>query len=71
MSDLNGLQWKVLGWEVSKNLIVFIFQIVLVYVVVGTCLFNLTTDNLPYKELWIALLSSCVGYLLPNPSLKS
>ncbi len=63
-------QWKLFGWEVSKSLIVFSFQVVLVYLVVVTSLYNISFQKNKDKELWISLLSSGVGYLLPNPTLR-
>ena len=49
--------------------VVFISQILVIYIVIGVSLFNLTTGNGDGNEgkLWIVLLSSCLGYLLPNP----
>ena len=50
------------------DVIAFLFQVVAVYIVIIISLLNLTrgTDN---KELWVSLLSSNVGYLLPTPIL--
>ena len=47
---------------------VFFCQAFLIYVVVVTSLVNLTLKNGPIN-LWIALLGSCLGYLLPHPSI--
>ena len=51
--------------------IVFFSQIILIYVVIITCLVNLTfyQEHSKQAQLWIALLSGCLGYVLPNPSL--
>lgn len=61
--------WRVFGRRVPRSEIVFVCQMILIYVVVGVSLFNLTrghrTDNL-----WVALLSSSIGYILPNPSIE-
>lgn len=61
--------WRFFGRRVPRSEIVFVCQMVIIYVVVGVSLFNLTqghgTDNL-----WVALLSSCLGYVLPNPSIE-
>lgn len=66
-SRSSGL-WRVFGRRVPRSEIVFVCQMVLVYVVVAVSLFNLSrghgTDNL-----WVALLGSCLGYVLPNPSI--
>jgi len=49
--------------------IVFLAQILLLYTVAITALVNLTL-NTPHRELWIILLSSTLGYILPNPKIK-
>lgn len=51
--------------------IVYITQIVLIYLVVVVSLINLSLPGEGMKELWTALLSSSIGYMLPNPSMKS
>ena len=61
--------WNVLGKQFPKNEVVFFCQVFILYVVIITSIVNLSLqrDN---GQLWIALLSSCLGYLLPNPSIK-
>ena len=48
------------------NITLLVAQVLVVYIVIAISLYNLTkgTEN---KELWISLLSSSVGYLLPSP----
>ncbi len=48
---------------------VYLCQIVLIYVVVITSLANLSFEHGDIK-LWITLLCSSLGYLLPNPKVK-
>ena len=62
-------RWKVCGSDVPRSEIVFFSQVIIIYVVVCLCLFNLTT-NRGDSNLWSALLSGCLGYLLPNPIIK-
>ena len=52
-----------------NELILFIAQVLAVYIVIAISLYNLTqtTDN---RDLWISLLSSSIGYLLPSPMIK-
>lgn len=60
--------WDVFGKSVPRAEIVFVCQMIVIYVVIGVSLFSLTRGNDPAdNQLWIALLSSCLGYLLPNP----
>jgi hypothetical protein len=53
----------------SKEETVYLCQAVLLYIVIITCIINLSIDN-GNSNLWTALLSSCLGYMLPNPNLK-
>jgi hypothetical protein len=62
-------RWKFCGRDVPRSELVFFSQVILIYVVVCLCLFNLTT-NRGDSNLWSALLSGCLGYLLPNPTIK-
>ena len=60
--------WHMFGRRVPRSEIVFCCQTLLVYVVAVTSLVNITLSNGPLN-LWITLLSSSLGYLLPHPSL--
>ena len=60
--------WHVFGRRVPRSEIVFFCQTFIIYVVVVTSLVNITLQNGPLN-LWIALLASGLGYLLPHPSL--
>lgn len=57
------------GKKLPKSEIVFFVQVILIYIVVITSIVNLTI-NQGEGKLWTALLSSSLGYILPNPSLK-
>ena len=63
-------QWHVLGRRVPRSEIVFACQMILVYIVVCASIINLSME-LGDSNLWTALLSSCLGYILPNPKLSS
>jgi len=72
-SSLQDLQkqplWVWCGERVPKTQIVFFCQIFVVYCVIGAAIANLSLQQ-GDKQLWTILLSSCIGYFLPNPSLK-
>ena len=51
-----------------NNLALFVYRIAAVYIVIAFSLYNLT-QGVENKELWVSLLSSSVGYLLPAPIL--
>ena len=63
--------WRVLGRRVPKDEIVFCSQISVVLIVVSASIYNLSVGSKNQSEMWTALLSSCLGYILPNPRLKS
>lgn len=65
----NSTHWRIWGSKLPKQEIVYFCQVFLVYIVVITCITNLTLGR-DEGKIWIALLSSCLGYLLPNPSIK-
>lgn len=54
----------------KSNAVTFYSQIFIVVIVVLACLINLSLKIEP-QTLWITLLTSCVGYILPNPRLGS
>lgn len=62
--------WRVFGARLPKSEFVFMVQVMLIYIVVITSIVNLTINTGIDDKLWTALLSSSLGYILPNPSLK-
>ncbi len=54
----------------NKHLIIFISQSLILYIVIIVCLVNLTIGRTDNSNLWTALLSSSIGYILPNPKYK-
>ena len=62
-------KWHVLGSRVPKAEIVYFSQMTIVYIIILASIVNLSIQN-GSTELWISLLSSCIGYALPNPKLK-
>ena len=60
------------GWHLfarHQEEIVFFCQVIILYTVIVVSIYKLTVGN-GDSTLWTALLSSSLGYLLPNPSLK-
>ena len=62
-------RWHLLGTRVPKTEIVYFCQMIIVYIIIITSVINLSIGN-GSSELWISLLSSCIGYALPSPKLK-
>ena len=65
----NNPQWQFCGRGVPKSEIVFFCQVIILYSVILTSIYNLTKEN-GDSNLWTALLSSSLGYLLPHPTIK-
>ncbi len=68
-TGLHHSKWHLFGHGVPRSEIVFFSQIIILYIVICVSIFNLTR----HKEdvnLWISLLSSSLGYLLPHPNIK-
>ena len=61
--------WHLFGSECPKEEIVFLYQIVILYTVIVISIYNLTVGH-GDSTLRTALLSSSLGYLLHNPSMK-
>lgn len=68
-SDNSNRSWKMFGKKVPQSEMVYIGQIVMLYIIILTCLTNLSIGN-GDSNLYTALLSSSLGYMLPSPSLK-
>ena len=70
MSDAEEQGLCCSGSRVPRAEIVYLCQIILILSIVFASIHNLTKEQ-GDKQLWTALLSSCMGYLLPNPTIKS
>lgn len=64
-----GEGWNILGFRLPKNEVVYLSQTIILYIVIITCIVNLSISN-RHSELWVGLLSSSIGYMLPNPNVK-
>lgn len=53
----------------KPKLFLFAAQIGLIFIVVIASLINLSLNN-GNQNLWMIVLTSCLGYILPNPKLK-
>ena len=63
-------QWRLCVQEIPKSEIVFFSQVIILYTVILTSIYNLTRGNSEQSNLWTSLLSGSLGYLLPNPTIK-
>ena len=73
--DMDSIQeedkeWGILGKQFPRSEIKFFTQVIILYIVIITCLVNLSLGKSDLTALWISLLSSCIGYLLPSPYIR-
>lgn len=68
-NSMHSEKWELWGNRCPKSEIVYFCQMFVVFVIIVTSIANLTLNN-GKSELWIALLSSAIGYTLPNPKMK-
>ena len=61
-------RWNCFGYKFPRREVVYFSQIIIIYIVILFCLINLTF-SIGASNLWVALLGSCLGYLLPQPSM--
>ena len=57
------------GNSLPRTEIVFFSQFLIILIVISTSIYNLSVNS-EDSSLWISLLSSCLGYILPNPTLQ-
>ena len=60
-------EWTLFGSKCSRMALVFICQVIILYISITTCFVNLTVHNGP-TELWITILS--LGTILPSPEVR-
>lgn len=65
----NGGQWIWCGDTLPKDQIVFFIQIIPIYIVICCSIANLMLGR-GDDHIWLVLLSSSLGYLLPNPKIS-
>lgn len=63
----HSLNWNLMGKSCHRSALTFVSQVIILYIVVLTCLANLTIGSGEMKVVWISLLSSSLGILLPSP----
>ena len=63
--------WVFFGKKVPRSQLLFLVQVLLVCIIVIVSVVNLTlAENCQDTTVWVAILSSSIGYMLPSPSIK-
>ena len=61
--------WKLFGRAVPRSEVVYLCQVVVIFVIIITCILNLSLTN-GNKEMWVSFLGYSLGALLPPPKIK-
>ena len=71
-SEVGGSSCLLFGEKVAKNKVTFTAQLIAIFIVIVLSGVNLTLGggSSGDSSLWVALLSSALGYVLPSPVLK-
>lgn len=68
-SEISINPWSCGDKDIPSSEIVFFCQVILIYIVIITCIINLSIQNEPH-DLWLILLSSTIGLVLPSPTIQ-
>jgi hypothetical protein len=69
-SDTDSVSsWVTCGKKTPRSEVVLLCRVLILYTVIVVSIYNLTVQS-QNSTLWTALLSSCLGYLLPSPTIK-
>lgn len=67
MNSIGG--WTICGKMVPRAEVVYISQITIAFIVIIASLINLSIND-ENNNMWVALLSSSIGYIMPSPKIK-
>lgn len=63
--------WKVCGFQWSRTAVLFIVQCTLIFMLASCALWGIIiSKSCEETTVWVAVLSSTIGYILPAPSIK-
>ena len=63
-------RWSFGNTRVPKSEIVFFTQALIIFTVIIACIYNLSKVEREDETLWSTLLASCLGYMLPAPTIS-
>ena len=62
--------WKCFGQTCNRSLVVFLSQFFVILLILACCIVRITlAETCEETTVWIAILSSTVGCILPSPEL--
>lgn len=66
--SVSSSKWTICWQDVPKLEVIYFTQITLIFTIVIVCIIKLSLDT-NNCTIWASLLSGCVGYMLPAPTL--
>ena len=66
----NDNKWDCCCISLDKNCIVYFTQMFILLIVICVSLYKLIDDDQSSRDLFVSLLSSSIGYILPSPKLS-
>ena len=69
--DSQSLNSNTNPFHYKNRRLVFFSQILIISVVIFAAIINLSIANTAHTDLWIALLATCIGAVIPGPRLKN
>ena len=70
-SPADTVQWTLGGKNLPRSEIKYGAQILIIYVIILSCIINLSFGKSELTNVWLSLLCSCTGYILPSPYMPS
>ena len=70
-SPADTVQWSLWGKNLPRSEIKYFAQILIIYVIILSCIINLSLGKSDLTNVWLSLLCSCTGYILPSPYMPS
>src|ERR1700721_4097761 len=64
-----GDKWSTVCGIFPKEEVIYFTQVTAIYIIIITCLINLSLKN-GVDTVWASLLSGSIGYLLPAPNIR-
>ncbi len=63
-------QWIMMGRTFPRSEVKFFAQVIILYIVIFTCLANLSFGNGKLNTLWISVMATSIGSLMPSPHIS-
>lgn len=63
-------RWSTICGKLPSSEVIYFSQITIIFIIVVTCLVNLTLRDSDQTALWASMLSGATGYILPAPKIS-